>query len=284
VIGHHARVLTVRRVVPTDLAGIQAISRATDQPAEESGGDARYVELLRSSGSVVVAVGEDVLGWAATVPTPFGELLSDLFVDPAVHGRRVGTALLRALWPDAPAQPGRFTFSSKHPAALPLYARAGLIPSWPLLYLSGPVARLPIGALSVERVDAATAAGASARLVGAQQPRTGVFAYWTRHPAVTGLLIRAGTTVVAAGAGGPDATGLGVLSHLTCPEVDVAAGALFAACLALGTDWVSCCLPGPHPALRPLLAAGFRIDDFDVTMRTSDVVLPIGWIYSPGLG
>ena len=46
---------------------------------------------------------------------------------------------------------------------------------------------------------------------------------------------------------------------------------------------VDICLPGPHPALRALLAAGFRVVDYDVHMATLDVTLPTTWIYSPGL-
>ncbi|MFI5954463.1 GNAT family N-acetyltransferase [Cryptosporangium sp. NPDC051539] len=261
---------------PEDLPGIRAISLATDQPETESGAEAAYVELVRETGRAVVAVdGAEVLGWAGEVPTPSGTLLSDLFVDPAVHARGVGTALLKGLWPHAAG--GRYTFSSKHPAALPLYARAGLVPSWPLLYLSGPIGRLPLGVLRVEKVDARTAAAAAARLTGWSRPRTALFDYWARD--ASALIVRDGTRLVAAGAGSPT-----VLTHLTCPDRGFAAGALFAAVAALGGDWLACCLPGPHPAVRTLLAAGFRIDDFDLHVRTPDVTVPVSWAYAPGLG
>jgi len=265
----------VRAVRDGDSGGIRAITRATGQPENDSGADAAYLRLIRATGRALVAVdGERVLGWAAEVPATSGTLLCDLFVDPPLHARGVGTALLTGLWP-APA-PGRFTFSSKHPAALPLYVRAGLAPSWPLLYVSGPVDRLPRGVLRVEAVDTATAAAAEAALTSG---RHGV---WTRAPGTTALLVRDGDRVIAVGTGRPGLPG--VLAHLTCPDPGAAAGALCAAVAALGCDHVALCLPGPHPALRLLLGSGFRVDDFDVTMRTPDVDLPIGWVYSPGLG
>ncbi|GAA3385035.1 hypothetical protein GCM10020369_16990 [Cryptosporangium minutisporangium] len=262
-----------------DLAGIRAVTFATDQSEPGSGADAAYVELIRSTGTALVAVQDDrVLGWAATLPTPHGALLTDLFVDPVAHARGVGTALLGALWP-TPSARRRYTFSSKHPAALPLYARAGLVPSWPLLYVSGPTDRLPLGVLRVDRVDAGAAAAAESRLAGGE-PRPGVFAYYLSGGEA--FVVRDRARVIAVGAAQPGDPA--VLARLACPDPGAAAGALFAAVAALGVDRVAFCLPGPHPALRRLLAAGFRVDDFDVTMRTPDVALPIGSVYSPGLG
>ena len=57
--------------------------------------------------------------------TPVGVLLTDLFVDPAWQGTGIGRRILAGLWPDV-AAPGRFTFSSQHAHALPLYVRLGL--------------------------------------------------------------------------------------------------------------------------------------------------------------
>ncbi|SHM63730.1 GNAT family N-acetyltransferase [Cryptosporangium aurantiacum] len=267
--------MIVRAVESADLAGIRAITHATGQSDRDSGADAAYVALLRSTGTALAAVdGDRVLGWAATLPTSSGTLLTDLFVDPAMHARGVATALLGRLWP--PAAPRRYTFSSKHPAALPLYARAGLVPSWPLLYVSGPTSRLPRGALRVEWVSAAKAAAAEAALTGGE-PRPGVFAYWGEA-----FVVRNRSRVIAVGAAQPGLPT--VLAHLSCPDPGSAAGALFAAVAALRADQVACCLPGPHPALQRLLAAGFRVDDFDVLMRTLDVEPPLGAVYSPGLG
>ncbi len=296
------------------LSGIRAITHATGQSDEDSGADPAYVEVIRAQGHAKVAVsGGTVLGWAGALPTPLGTLLTDLFVDPAVHARGVGAALLRAL------PPLEFTFSSKHPSALPLYARAGMVPSWPLLYLSGPVSRLPRGVLRVDRVDATTAASTEAALspVGGADPnavsgavvgrgagagmgsgvaadlgagaglgpgrdgggRAAVYRHWMR--AGRAFVVRDGERVTAVGAGRPGVPG--VLAHLTCSDPRSAAGALYAAVAALDSDHVALCLPGPHPALRTLLAAGFRVDDFDLSMQAPTIELPPTWSYAPGL-
>jgi len=54
------------------------------------------------------------------------------------------------------------TFASLHPAALPLYVRAGMTPTWPLLYLHGDATRLPTSSLIVEPCEAEAAAALEA--------------------------------------------------------------------------------------------------------------------------
>ena len=44
------------------------------------------------------------------------------------------------------------------------------------------------------------------------------------------------------------------------------------------------CLPGPHPAVRPLLAAGWRVAEFDLYMATEPGLLDPGRVVpSPAL-
>ena len=44
------------------------------------------------------------------------------------------------------------------------------------------------------------------------------------------------------------------------------------------------CLPAPHPATRPLLAAGWRVDEFDLYMATGfDLIDPRRHVPSPAL-
>ena len=44
------------------------------------------------------------------------------------------------------------------------------------------------------------------------------------------------------------------------------------------------CLPGPHPAVRPLLAAGWRVAEFDLYMASEPGLLdPIRAVPSPAL-
>lgn len=270
--------LIVRHATERDVEGIGRVSLATGQPAEDSGADPRYVRLLLQQATVVVAAaapGGPVVGWGATRTTPPGELLTDLFVDPASQGRGIGQALLRELWPGAPGASGRFTFSSRHPSALPLYGRAGLRAIWPLLYLSGNARRLPACDADAVLVGADEAADGEKRLTGSD--RLADYRYWAQAPSADGLLVYDAGRLIAAGAGGPDQ-----LSHLTCPAARDAALAVTAALSALGGARAGACLPGPHPALQLLLDHAWRIDDYDLAMTTEDVELPLTWIYSPG--
>src|SRR5437763_12198681 len=159
---------TIRLATVEDADGIGRVSRATGQLTPESGADPRYVALLASIGRIVVAVDDTsaIAGWAAVRAIPYGNLISDLFVRPDSQGRGLGRALLDALIGNPARAAGTFTFSSQHPAALPLYARAGLVPSWPLLYVCGETTRLA-RQLVVHKVGASQAAEAEAALTDA---------------------------------------------------------------------------------------------------------------------
>jgi hypothetical protein len=226
------------------------------------------------TGTVLVAT-EDavVVGWAAARDHALGTMISDLFVSPDHQGLGIGRALLGELRRRTGTGPC-FTFSSRHPAALPVYARAGLIPSWPLAYLSGP-APAPTGGLQAEQVDAATAARAEADLTG--RNRSADYTFWLRDPAARAVVVRDRRSVVACGA-----VRDGAVLHLCCPFADHAAAALVAACA--GTERISACLPGAHPSFGVLLTSGFLMTDNDIAMATPELTLPIGWVYSPGLG
>ncbi len=276
-----------------DVPAIRRISLALGQAEEDSGSDAGYVRFLLSSGTVMVAEtvsGSSVIAWGAVKQSRGRSMLTDLFVDPDHQARGVGAGLLRRLWPSGPREPARFTFSSRHPAALPLYARAGLVPGWPLLYMSGDRTRLaaPDGPahLEVRRVDAATAASADMQLASAGYADVADvsrlaadYRWWGRGQPHSGLIVIDGARPVAAGAATRN-----TLAHLTCAEGQNAAPAVIAALLTLDAPEVTLCLPGPHPVVRDLLEAGFRIDDFDISMRTPDVDLRPTWVYSPGIG
>ena len=270
--------LTSRAADLADIPGIGVVSQAAGQPDADSGADSAYAELLLQTATVRVV--EDpltgtVIAWGATRSGPLGSMLTDLFVHPDHHGRGLGGALLRALWPDRTA-PGRFTFSSQHASALPLYARAGLQPSWPLVYLSGPSALLPPPPMHVERVDAAVACEVDSQLASGN--RSADYAFWTRSGSGQAIVVHDGDRTVAVGV-----LRGGNLVHLTCsqPGADTALTAALQASEAVD---ITLCLPGRHPSLTSLLRAGFRITDYDLAMSTPDLALPLAWTYSPGLG
>src|SRR5215469_11963979 len=258
--------IEVREAMPSDLAAIAAVALAAGQDEEWGGADPAYVAHLLAHGRVVVGIsGGSVIGFGAVRQIGVVSMLCDLFVDPRAHGGGYGRAMLASLWPD----PGhRMTFSSLHAHALPLYTRFGLDAWWPLLYLRGPVATLIVpGGWRSE--TAAPAEVAALELAWTGTDRSDDHLAWARRPAGSGVLARREGQVMAAGTIG-GANGEYGLVHLALePSAGAAdaAAAVLAVLAALrpgrpadGTARV--CLPAPHPAVRPLLAAGWRVEAF----------------------
>src|SRR5205807_6418933 len=126
------------------------------------------------------------------------------------QGQGIGAALLARLWPDRADRSPRFTFSSRHANAMPLYAKAGLRPIWPLLYLSGEPRRLaPHKTVRANLVGVQDAADAERQLSASS--RHADYRYWIEALSGAGLLVYEGARLIAAGAGNEDQ-----LFHLTC--------------------------------------------------------------------
>jgi GNAT superfamily N-acetyltransferase len=266
----------VRAATVNDLAAIAAVAEATGQVEEWSGTDPAYVRHLLAHGQVLVA--EDMgtvtgFGAARRIGATAGPvtMLCDLFVDPGSHGRGTGQALLAALW-----QPGtpRMTFSSLHAHALPLYTRAGLDAWWPLLYLGGGTGALP-------RPPGWTVSAATATEVAALEAEwTGIdraadHRAWAARPGGQPVTARRGTAPLAAGTvGGVDAE-YGIIHLALSPAAGDggAAGAVLAVLASLSPPGGRACLPGPHPAVRPLLGAGWHVDFMDIFMATEPGLL-----------
>jgi GNAT superfamily N-acetyltransferase len=270
----------IRSATAADDPAVAAIARANGRPGTGSGADPAHTGHLRRHGTLLVAEHDGaVAGFGATLGVGGASLLTDLFVAPARRGGGIGGALLGALWPAGEDAPRRYTFASQDPRALALYLRAGLTPWWPLLYLRGRPAALPGSSLGVTRCPPHEAARAETRLTGIDRAAD------LASAAGIGLVVtRDGRPVAAGAATDGTATGGTHLVHLACPNPAVAADALGAVLHALGDGEVALCLPGPHPALPGLLAAGYRIVGFDVHLSTRPGLLPTSWVYSPGLG
>jgi predicted N-acetyltransferase YhbS len=269
--------VVVRPAQPEDDPGIAEVARRNAQPDVQSGADSGYTAYLRERGTLFVAqMGSSVVGYGATLEIGAASLLADLFVDPAHHGAGTGGALLSALWPHTPTESVRFTFASQDPRAISLYARTGLTSWWPLLYLQGRPTALPESAFRVVRVQPAVAAYADKQLTGVD--RRADLAFMSGRSANGGLVITDGGELVAAGV-----VGSGGLTHLTCLDRSAAADAVVAGLRTLGDAEGTVCLPGPHPAVPQLLAAGYRIADFDIYMATQPDALATTSAYSPGL-
>jgi hypothetical protein len=213
-------------------------------------------------------------------------MLADLFVEPAAHGMGCGRAILDALWRD---EPRRMTFSSKHAHAMPLYTSFGLDAWWPLFYLSGDVRSLPRPAgWSVEPASPVRVAALELAWSGAD--RTADHQMWALWPLGTGLVAMLDGRPLAAGTAGGSGVEYGI-SHLVMDAGAVTASSAADAVIAV-LGWLDPAggrarvhLPAPHPATRRLLAAGWRLDDFDVYMATqADLMDPRRALPSPALG
>jgi GNAT superfamily N-acetyltransferase len=280
--------ITIRDATASDTEAIVGIALATGQDEEWSGSDPAYVRHLLAHGRLVVAEYRGaVAGFGATLRIGAGPaattMLCDLFVDPGSHGLGLGQAMLGVLWHDGTP---RITFSSLHAHALPLYARYGLDAWWPLLYMSGDVTalRAPAG-WAVARASAGEVAGLERRWTGID--RTADHEAWAARPAGQPVLAERGGRATAAGTVGGAGTEYGII-HLAlspaCGDAE-ARDAVLAVLASLDPPGgrARVCLPAPHPAARPLLAAGWRTGDLDLYMATEPGLLnPRRAVPSPG--
>ena len=273
------REVLVRLAAESDFTAIAAVAVATGQHDEWGGSNPAYLQHLLGHGRVVVA---ELAGQAAA----FGavrqigagndavSMLCDLFVDPAAQGCGCGRAMLTDLWADARR---KMTFSSLHANAMPLYTSFGLDAWWPLLSLHGDTARLPIiNEWTVEPVTAGPVARYELSWTGTD--RLADHEAWAARPGGGSVLVSRDGEVVAVGTvvnSGPDR---GIVHLAVSPAADdgAAAAAVLRTLAELDgqeSEVARVCLPAPHPAVRALLAAGWRFDEFDLFMATEPGLL-----------
>jgi GNAT superfamily N-acetyltransferase len=284
--------ITVRPATPGDFPAIAKVAVAAGQDEEWAGSDPAYLAYLLEHGTLLVA-GRDgaITGFGASRLIGDGpaavSMLCDLFVHPGTHGRGCGRAILSQLWPDG-AVPRRMTFSSQHAHALPLYTRFGLDAWWPLLYLTGDVAavRAPDGwtvtlAPAVE-AEVTEVAAAEQRWSGVD--RSADHRAWAARP--HGQPVRAFRRggLAAAGTAAGHGAEYGLVHLATAPDVPAGDAVLAVlASLKAPDGRARVCLPGPHPAVRPLFAAGWRHEDSDVFMASDPGLLdPRRAVPNPG--
>lgn len=263
--------MDIRPVADEDLPAVAEIARANDEP---DGADPRYVSHLRNNGRFLVAEADGGLAGYCGIRQDDGlTMLCDLFVDPVRHGGGAGSRLLEVAL-DGPGE--RSTFASRDPRAMSLYVRHGMVPRWPLFYLSGPPP-VRYRALAAERIPVEGAATAELELTG--RDRTADYAFWATKPGATGLVVRDGGTAVAAGAADAEK-----VFHLVTADDHDPAATLAAALGTFDADRVRLCLPGPHPALPSLLNARWRIEDLDQHMSSRPDLLSTASVLSASLG
>jgi GNAT superfamily N-acetyltransferase len=280
----------VRSATEGDFAAIAAVTIATGQHDDWGGSNPAYLRHLLCNGRVVVAeLAGKVEAFGAVRQIGTGDdavsMLCDLFVDPAAQGCGCGRAMLTDLWAQARH---KMTFSSLHANAIPLYTSFGLDAWWPLLYMHGETARLPI--VNEWTVEPATA-GAVARyeLSWTGADRLADHEAFAARPGGESVLVSRDAEVVAAGTvlnSGPDR---GIAHLVVSPAADdgtAAAAVLLTLAQLEGPESgvAHVCLPAPHPAVRALLAAGWRFDQFDLFMATEPGLLdPRRTVASPAL-
>jgi GNAT superfamily N-acetyltransferase len=263
----------VRAATEADLAAIAAIALATGQDEDWDQVFPAYLRHLLAHGSLLVAEREEaVAGYGATLTIGSGPLaismLADLFIHPLAHGAGCGRAILDALWR---AEPRRMTFSSLHAHALPLYTSFGLDAWWPLLYLRGDVRRLhrPAG-WSVSQADAGQVGLLERDWTGID--RTAEHRFWAGWPNGAAVIASLDGEPAAAGTVGGAGSEYGI-SHLAVRADagdEAARDAIIAVLSGLepAGGHARVCLPAPHPAIRPLLTAGWRVEEFDLHMAS----------------
>jgi GNAT superfamily N-acetyltransferase len=244
-----------------DLDAIVDIASIVDPPADGADLDVGYYEHLLRHGHVAVAEASDiVVGYAATVEVDGTRHLSDLFLHVDARGGGIGRALLDEVW-DADAEDvPRQTFASLHPAALPLYTRAGMVPRWPLLYLHGSPATLPAAPLTVRLVGEALAAGHELEWLG--WDRQVEYGYWAHRAGARTFAVLDGDAPIAVGCTVRHRS-VHTLGRLVAVDSSVMREALAAASRWCGGDLLLSA-PGTSPVVPMLVDAGWRVVEHDL--------------------
>jgi GNAT superfamily N-acetyltransferase len=269
-----------------DLAPIRSIlvAHGNDGPVVVADIVGPYISHLIGRGRAHVAIIDDeVVGFGAAIDAGRAVHLADLFVHPERLGQGIGKALLDAVFEGAIQ---RTTFASDDPRALPLYVRAGMQPLWAGLYVQGPSAALPSTAANIRTESAAWDRLAALELDWTGFDRTVDHAYWGAMPDVDPFVVRDDDAVVAFGyARTRQAVRIRILDRLVIhPDAEPVGTALAALARAGRGGPVTVCMSGPHPALRPLLEAGFRVVDRDQFMASGPAIVdPIRLIPHSGM-
>ena len=259
-------------------ADLEAVGRVWYEAAWDAGEETEprrliavpslYAHELANHELFVLETDNRVVAFASVIHRGDVAFLADLFVLTAFQSRRFGQRLLRHVLPPSPRT--CCTVSSSDPRALPLYARYGMLPTWPGLPLFGDFGnlRLPTqpGVEVIEAsLDDANFATWDEQLSGRRRPQD--LAYWVQH--------RGGVPLWFAGRGATIGYGFAqtrsddLLDNpdtITLGPIGVQNAQDATACVFSALQWARergdrarISITGPHPALPALLEAGLRI-------------------------
>ena len=276
----------IRPATLDDLPAIRSILAAhgNDGPVVIADIVGPYVShLIRRGGAQVALVDDVIIGFGGTLDTGRSVHLADLFVHPDRLGQGIGRRLLDAVFAGSVV---RTTFASEDPRALPLYMRAGLQPLWPSLYVQGVSATLPPPVAGVR-----TETARPDRLAALERAWTGIdrsvdHGYWAAMAGSDPFVVIDGDDVAGVGyARVRQAAAIRVVDRLLIhPDADPIVTTMAALARAGQGGPVFACLLGVHPAVWPLLDAGFRIVDRDQFMTSDpDVIDPARHVPNPGM-
>lgn len=284
---------TIRPARLDDAAAIYHLAAVHDVHLEGPEGlGLPYLERLFGDGTVLMAERSgQVVGFAAAVwlrpatgvPTPSAgrSHVSDLFVEPAEHGAGVGGPLFRALL-EAHSDERWSVSSSNDPRAQSLYVRGGMVPVWPLYYLQRrpaeadrPLPSRPRASI-VRRTAVPELIASFAELSGFD--RTLDIRTWSSRRGATPIAVELDGRLALAGCvrDGANPQVRWLDAAVIAPDADPVAtlsAALASDDVARIGGSIGLCLGGPHPALKSLLDAGFRIVERDTWCET-----PIGLV------
>jgi GNAT superfamily N-acetyltransferase len=272
---------TIRSATESDLSGIFDIFYQNEMRGAENppprGPVPPWLAHTLATGELLVAERSGVfLGFAGLTVRSGVAFLTDLFVRPDVQSGGVGQELLRAILPTNAAV--TCTLASSDSRALALYIRAGMVPQWPNYWLLGAPDSLRLVAGDAEVVEASPEDGELLRwdreIAGRDRPQDHRF--WVRAQGGVPLWFRRGGVMIGYGYARDDASIIWHPEALTLGPIGARTAGEALACTLAAVRWgreraplLRIALPGPHPALRPLLDAGFQIVDFDTFVSTA---------------
>jgi ribosomal protein S18 acetylase RimI-like enzyme len=275
----------VRPATAADLPGIGDIyyrNEIEDDPTPPPVHPFGWLEQVLATGRLFVAeaASGEVIGYSGSIVRGPVAFLTDLFVRPAHQSSATGQALLAAAMPEDGLM--HCTTSSTDPRAQALYTRAGMAPRRPHYWLRvAPEAarRIPATGIALREtpLDDAELQAWDARLSGRDRPQD--FAWWRDGTNGVALwCLRGGERVgyavaqrrTDASVYHPEMWTIGPVG--VADEADAAdcATAVCAWAVASGAPLLRVSVPGPHPALKPLLEAGARINYVEMYCAARD--------------
>jgi GNAT superfamily N-acetyltransferase len=226
-----------------------------------------YLHELETHELFVLERNRQVRAFAALITRGPVSFLADLFGAADHRSKGLGQRLLQHVMPTD----GRTccTVSSNDPRALPLYVRFGMLPRLPNVQLEADLSTLRPPTVDVKVIEEDTDDAEWLRwdteISG--RPRPEDYAYWLhRRGGVPLWFTRLGQVIGYGMAQTRTDTLLHAPDTLTIGPMGARERGDAASCVMAAVHWARdraaiahVTLTGPHPALSPLLAAGFRI-------------------------